>query len=67
MHYTYYLWHDSAFNACVGIHWNWLAVVPDDDPLPLEDPSGVRIMMPQPRWLCHCVMLCGSGLRMGDC
>jgi hypothetical protein len=42
MHYTYYLLHNSAFNSCVGMHWHWLAVVPDDDPLPLEDPAGVR-------------------------
>ncbi len=43
MHCTYYLSHNSAFNSCVGMHWHWLAVVPDDDlcdPLPLDDPAG---------------------------
>jgi hypothetical protein len=30
MHYTYYSSHNSAFNSCVGMHWHWLAVVPDD-------------------------------------
>ena len=34
--------HYSSFNSCVRMHWHWLAVVPDDDPLPLEDPAGVR-------------------------
>jgi hypothetical protein len=43
MHYTYFLSHNSAFNSCVGMHWHWLALVPDDDlcdSLPLEDPAG---------------------------
>ena len=33
--------HYSSFNSCVRMHWHWLAVVPDDDTLPLEDPAGV--------------------------
>jgi hypothetical protein len=41
IHYTYYFAHNSSFNSCVGMHWHWLAVVPDDDHLPLEDTAGV--------------------------
>ena len=37
----------SSFNSCVRMQLHWLAVVPDDDPLPLEDPAGVR-MPPTP-------------------
>ncbi len=47
--------HYSSYNSCVRMHWHWLAVVPDDDPLPLEDPAGVR-MPPTP----PVVPLCGA-------
>ncbi len=65
MHYTYYfciIVPSIHVLGCIGTGWQWF-------PTTILFLSGWKIQPGcaclQPRRLCHCVMLCCSGLRMG--